>query len=156
MISDLSKMKTNRLGWTLVFLFCLASVMLWAFMQPLSSRFINFSSTMTSLGQLSALVGTILLCITFILSTRLRFIERLFGGLDKVYIAHHIIGTLSFLLLLFHPLFLALKFAVISASAALHFLLPSSDIALNAGIFSLTAMILFLMFTFFIKLNYQK
>ncbi len=150
------KMTSNKTGWTLVFLFSLISVLIWTFMQSLSTRFVNISVTMTSLGQLTALVGTILLCITFILSTRLRAIERAFGGLDKVYVAHHIIGTVSFLLLLFHPLFLAIKFAMISASTALHFLIPSSDIALNAGIFSLTAMILFLLFTFFIKLNYQK
>jgi len=149
-------MKKFSLGWTIITLLSLLPIVFWILMLPLANRFSSFATTMLSLGQLTALVGTVLLGITFLLNTRLRFLEKLFGGLDKVYFAHHLLGTISFLLLLFHPLFLALKFVVVSASSALSFLLPGSSFEINFGIFSLLTMILALLFTFLIKLKYQK
>lgn len=149
-------MKNKKIGWVLCVLLALIPAVIWGFMQSLSLRFSSFAASMISLGQLTGLVGTIFLCLTFVLSIRQRLLEDLFGGLDRVYIAHHIFGTLAFLLLLFHPIFLALKFLVFSASAALGFLLPGSNFSINFGIFSLVSMILFLLFTFFIKLRYDR
>jgi len=143
------------LGWLLIILLSLFPVLIWIAMHPVSERFANASSSFTSIGQLSALIGAVLLGITFLFNTRLKFLENIFGGLDKVYIAHHILGTVSFLFLLFHPIFLALKFATFSASSALSFLLPGQNLAINFGIFALTSMILLLFLTFFINMKYN-
>jgi predicted ferric reductase len=48
------------------------------------------------------------MCWTLILSTRVRFIENYFGGMDKVYQIHKRIGRWAFYIILFHPLFLAM------------------------------------------------
>jgi predicted ferric reductase len=44
------------------------------------------------------------MCWSVILSTRLRAIEDLFGGMDKVYQVHKRIGRLAFLIIIAHPL----------------------------------------------------
>jgi predicted ferric reductase len=149
-------MRNIRLGWPAVFFFSLIPILIWGSMQPLSTRFVNISVSMTSIGQLTALIGTVLLGITFFLSTRLKSVEDSFGGLDKVYKTHHILGTFSFLMLLFHPIFLAVKYAALSPNSAIAFLLPGSNFAVNFGIFALVSMILFLLFTFLISLKYDK
>jgi hypothetical protein len=53
----------------------------------------------------------ILMCWAFILATRFRWVERLFGGLDKVYKAHRHIGESAFFLIFLHPVFLAVAHA---------------------------------------------
>ena len=55
----------------------------------------------------ASLTATTLMCIAVILSARWRFMERFFGGLDKVYQIHKRIGRWSFFIILLHPLFLA-------------------------------------------------
>jgi predicted ferric reductase len=149
-------MGNTKIIWVIITFFCLIPVQIWSLMQPVSTRFINTAATMTSLGQLSALIGTVLLSLTFFLSIRAKFIEKLFGELCKVYDTHHIIGTFSFLLLLFHPIFLAIKYATFSISSAVSFITPGTNWAINFGIFSIVLMILFLLFTFFINLKYEK
>lgn len=140
----------------MIVFFSLLPVEIWALMQPISTRFINFGVSMTSVGQLAALMGIVMLGITFLLNTRARIIESIFGGLDRAYKAHHLLGTFSFLFLLFHPIFLAVEFATFSINSALRFFIPGGNLAINAGIFSLLSMILFLIFTFFINLKYHK
>ncbi len=60
------------------------------------------------LAKVGSLGATLLMCWAFILATRFRLVELLFGGLDKVYKAHRRVGEAAFLLIVLHPLFLAL------------------------------------------------
>jgi len=55
----------------------------------------------------ASLAATMLMCMTVILSARWRFLERFFGGLDKVYQIHKRIGRWAFFIILLHPFFLA-------------------------------------------------
>jgi len=55
----------------------------------------------------SSLMATVLMCWCIVLSTRLRWIEDYFGGLDKVYQIHKRLGKWSFYVILAHPVFLA-------------------------------------------------
>jgi predicted ferric reductase len=142
---------SRKLGWFIIIVFALIPTLIWCLIQPISSRFLNISVTTTSIGQLAALIG-----ITFFLNTRLKFIENAFGGLDKVYKTHHLLGTISFLLLLSHPLFLAVKYTMFSLNSLLSFLFFGLNLATDFGEFALLAMILSLTFTFFINLKYDK
>lgn len=148
--------RRNNFGLWIVALLCLVPIIIWILMQPLNSRFSGFAASMTSFGELTALVGSVLLGISFILSTRIRFLGKLFGGLDKIYRTHHLVGALSFSLLVLHPLFLAIKFWTFSASAAISFLIPNGDLTINLGIFALLVMISALVFTFLVRLKYER
>jgi predicted ferric reductase len=145
----------QKLGWMLVGILCLAPLGFWYAMRPLGLRFYDESSILRSLGQIFGLLGMTVFIINIILSARIRFIEAFFGGIDKAYKAHHLLGGISFLLLLFHPLVLAFKLAGVSFKAAALFLLPGSDNAINFGIVALALFIVLLSVTYFIKLRYH-
>jgi predicted ferric reductase len=73
-----------------------------------------------------------------------------------MYKIHHKFGVFSFLFLLAHPLFLALKYLIlISAESAAMFLLPDSDWPKNLGIISLLLMIVLIVVTMFSAFRYQ-
>jgi predicted ferric reductase len=141
-------------GWSSAIILAILPLIYLILIDP--NRFSSAVLALNSLGKMSALCGAILFSITLMLQTRIVAIEKLFGGLDKAYKAHHILGSTSFLLLLFHPLFLAAMYGLTSMKSGALFLLPGGTIAINFGIYALVAMILFLIFTFFVSLSYEK
>ncbi|MGM0867593.1 MAG: ferredoxin reductase family protein [Bacillota bacterium] len=56
------------------------------------------------LGEIIGSTMMLMMAITLLLSTRFRFIEPLFGGLDKMYLSHRNAGVTAFLLLILHYL----------------------------------------------------
>lgn len=135
---------------------CVASIipmMLWWWhVSPVRT----FSVAMNYIGRASALLGMAMLSVAMILSARLRWFDRMFYGIGNAYIAHHWFGIGGFLLVLFHPLFLAS--AVIGSSprsAALLFLPTGENLARTFGIFSLFLLIVLLGITFFARFRYQ-
>lgn len=152
MISFLRK----KAGWLTILLLALLPVLRWIAIAPLNYRFFDLSATMTSFGQITGLAGMAMFSISLILSARLKFLDKYFYGLDKVYKYHHAIGAFSFSLLLFHPLFLVFRYIQFSLRDAALFFLPSSDLARNFGIVSLFFMIILMVLTFYIRLKYQS
>ena len=61
------------------------------------------------LAKLGSMGTTILMCWALVLAARLHIVERLFGGMDKVYKAHHKFGAAALYLIFLHPIFLALN-----------------------------------------------
>jgi predicted ferric reductase len=78
----------------------------------------------------------ILMCWAFILATRFSWIERLFGGLDKVYKAHRHIGETAFFLIFLHPVFLAVAHAD-TVSSFFRYLWFSENWLRNTGLIAL-------------------
>jgi predicted ferric reductase len=155
----------SKLGWPLVIVLSVIPAILWALSSPsILGRFIatdgdlqmTYRFTMTSIGQLLGLVGMGMFAVNFVLATRAKWLEDLFGGMNKVYIAHHILGGIAFVLLLFHPLFLSLRYLVFDSglSIAANLFLFSKDPAINFGIIGLGLMQIFLILTFFVNLPY--
>jgi len=140
---------------------------------------------MLSLGRVTGLVGLVLYALNLVYSTRLRFLEQLFGGLNRVYIAHHILGGLALILLSFHPVLLSMRYITkISLTSpflkgsfhqAALLLLPNGLTPVNAlfntrldnhaivleqwallfGIIAFWGMVVLLLVTFFIKIPYR-
>lgn len=106
------------------------------------------------LSRLLSLSGTTLLVISFLLSARWHFVEDWFGGLDKVYKIHHLLGGISFVLLLHHPVFLVLD-VLPDISFAWKYLWLSNLLPYNWGVLSLYFMMLMLIFTLLINLPYS-
>jgi predicted ferric reductase len=107
-----------------------------------------------SLSQIFSLIGLMYMMISLVLSTRKRFIEDFIGGLDKAYEMHHLVGSLAFVLLVNHPLLLAVK-ALPHASAASQYVLIGSFLPYNLGVIAIYLMILAFVFMIFIKLPYH-
>lgn len=128
---------------------CLIPLLIWGLALPIQIRFANLSSILTSVGQITGITGLVLCSISLILSSRVGALEGLFGGLNKVYTAHHVIGGTAFLLLMVHPVFVAAAFLPVSPRLALAQLLPSANWAVNLGISALLILMGLLIITYF-------
>lgn len=129
---------------------------MWLAMVPISDRIGNSYVTLTSLGRLSGIIAIVLFCFNLMLTTRLRFIESLFGGLNKMFIAHHIIGGSAICFALLHSLALILRMTSVSFKQAALLGLPfTTDWPTTFGVIGLWGFIVLMVLTFYIKLPYR-
>lgn len=145
----------KNLSLYIILILALTPVLIWAFLEPLSLRFFDLNSTMTSLGQISGLIGLALFSINLIISSRLKIIDKAFWGIDKAYLFHEWIGAIAFSLILFHPLFLVVKYLTISLVNAALFFIPGQNLANTFGIVALLLFVVLIGITFYIKIKYQ-
>lgn len=103
--------------------------------------------------QVTGLLGTMCLAWSFVLATRNRLLERWLGGLDNVYKVHHIVGGLSLVLLLQHPIFLLIR-GLPQNLLKLYFI-PGMRLDYTLGQLGLYLMLILLVLTFYIPLPYR-
>jgi predicted ferric reductase len=148
------KLTLANFGYKLIAFFVLVLLVFWIFASPLAPRFSNLYHTLTSFGQVSGLLGLLLLCFVIILNSRLPILERFFGGMNRVYIAHHNLGGIAFILIMLHPVFLTGKYLTISTQTAAMFLVPGKEIFLTLGIIAFLLLSFLLVLTFYLKPAY--
>lgn len=140
-----------RLGWVLLLALILAiPTMSWF----LNAQFAEASGSsfmvLKLIGQITGIIGAQLFAFSLILSGRLHFVEKLFGGLDKLYVIHHQVGVISFTLLLIHPLVLAGRYVTQSLEDVASFLSPFGNTTpITLGILSVLVMLLLIGLTFY-------
>ena len=78
----------------------LVPLVLWAATAPLETRFAGRFQTLTSIALLLAYAGTAAFALNLVLGARLRAVEALFGGLERMYRAHRVNGELALALLI--------------------------------------------------------
>lgn len=142
-------------GWLLVWILSLIPVVLWLYAPTPLPRFSNPTITLSNIGQILGLVGFSLFGVNLLLSARLRWMEKLFHGLNNVYRRHGQIGQTALVMMLFHPLFLLAKYTGGSWRAAALFLLPSSNWPQNFGWLALTSMIILIVLTLYLRPKYN-
>lgn len=102
-------------------------------------------------------MGFILYAISLVLSTRMAWIEDIFGGLDKVYQTHHTIGKIAFFLILYHPIALAARWIPEDVVKALQYVLPTHRrLSIDLGSWALLGFLLLMLVTLVIKIPYDK
>jgi predicted ferric reductase len=147
-------MKLNRLGWPLVVILSLIPALLWL-ISPYADKAVTSPKTLLfAIGQVTALVGTVMCAITLILSARLHAFEKIFPGLNKVYERHNLLGQIGFVLLIIHPLSLLPSYAK-TLQEAVDFLTLSQNLAINLGIISLGIMIVLIVLTLYLRPKYN-
>lgn len=109
--------------------------------------------TWTSAGQIAGTLGLIGLSWSYILAVRHAWLEKLFGGLDKAYKIHAIIGATSFIMVINHPLFFILS--ALPTDTIATYLLPSSSIPYTIGVLALYLLLFLLFMTLFVDLPYK-
>ena len=158
-------------GWVLLWFLTFIPIALWFSDNGFSNFTTSPSTVFLSLGKLAGLAGLVLYAINLLLAARTRWMESFFGGLNRVYIAHHLTGGIALILLCFHPLFLAVRYIDVHIASsvidAAKFLWPRSfatdqtvvvfqdAVAINAGIIAFLGMVVLLVITFFINLPYR-
>lgn len=142
-------------GWVVLIVLSLLPVyFLFAFGRG-GSEIYDYGSLTHTLGEVFGLVGMTMFALTFVLSTRIKWIEDIFGGLDKVYIAHGILGGTALITILAHPIFLVLKFVPKDFATAAVYLLPSAYWSVNFGIIALLGMMFLIGVTLYSKIKYN-
>ncbi len=109
----------------------------------------------------ASLTATVLMCVSIVLSTRIRAVEDYFGGMDKVYQVHKRLGRLSFFLILLHPLFLAADRLpdIVRFLGAMWFQRPAGERYLwgqNVGVAALLGFAALIAVTLWIKIPYHR
>lgn len=121
--------------------------------------FSGTSTILNALGRLTGIAGLGLMLVAAIFSVRIPGVDRVFGGLTSLWRTHHLMGGVSFLLLMAHPLLLALAGAEVSIATAVTVLFPAAGgVATWLGWGALLLMMVFLApsFAFFGPPRYQR
>jgi len=161
----------RHVGWILIWIFCLIPVIALLFIRPIGTNYNSWYNIFANLGRILGIVGFVLYAINMLLAIRKRWLEHLFGGLNRVYIAHHVAGGIALAFLVFHPLFLAIRYlevgSLVSLQDAAHQLMPrgadmsgafpmiQESLTLDAGIIAFWGMVVLLIITFFVRLPYR-
>lgn len=146
----------NKIGPGVIYLLSFLPVTFWVLMKPLDERFFGLTGWLTSLGQLSGLIGLAMISSAMVLMARWQWLEDYFDGLDKMYRSHHFFNSLGFILILFHPLVLAGKFLIFSTQSAALFLLPDVFWPKTVGLAALLGLTIFLILSIFSeRISYQ-
>jgi predicted ferric reductase len=105
----------------------------------------------TSTGFYALLLGWL----NFVTATRWRWVERLFGGLDRVYRVHGLLGRWAFVLLWLHLLLLSLQ-ALPDSGLLATYLVPGLDLSYTLGVLAVAGFSGLIALTLWIRLNYQR
>ena len=134
----------------------IAAALIITFLLFLNSQSVPLSSQpfFYVLARLAALLGITSLCFVFMLSSRHPVLEDLFGGLDRIYRLHHLAGTLTFSLLVLHPLSLAVDLFPDPLSPGIFFI-PGQILSYDLGIFAFYLLFILLFITLYIRLRYH-
>jgi predicted ferric reductase len=134
---------------------CAVPLALWGGSISLDSRFDGRYATLTSLAVLAAYAGTAAFALNLVLGARLRPVEALFGGLERMYDAHRVNGQIAFALLLGHVVLILASRATISTSSALDLLQPGAGWTVFAGVLAFAGMTAAIVLTLFARLGHE-
>jgi predicted ferric reductase len=92
----------HRLGNFTVIVLVIATIMVWLVFPPTNNGAENF--VRAYVGEILGSLLIVLMSCSLFLSTRPKWVEPFFGGLDKMYLTHRRISTSAFLLMFVHLL----------------------------------------------------
>jgi predicted ferric reductase/mono/diheme cytochrome c family protein len=130
-------------------------LVLWARSEPLDQRFTGQYATLTSFAVMCAFAGTSAFALNLVIGARLRPVETLFGGLDRMYRVHRLNGELAFALLLAHVALILASRATISITTALDLLGPGAGWTVFAGVLAFGALTTAIVLTLFVRLGHE-
>lgn len=131
-------------------------LLMWAVAAPLGPRFAGTAQSLTSVGTLLALAGVSSFALNLVLGGRIKILESVFGGLDKLYGVHRINGRVAFLLLFGHGVAMAAAQVASSGAAGLRFLLPAGgNWTVTFGLIAIVLMTVTITLTLYVRLGHE-
>src|SRR6478752_383395 len=134
---------------------CAIPLVLWALAAPVGPRFSSSTLALTSAGVLCAFAGTSAFALNLVLGGRIRFVESLFGGLDRMYRVHRQNGQIAFALLAMHAFLIFAGRVTISVSSGFDLVTPRAGRTVFVGFLALTLMGICLVLTLFVRLGQE-
>lgn len=146
----------HRLGHITIYtLGIIIPLILWYLKVNPKFLFIDTGSTLNTLAKMAGIAGVSLFAINILLSGRYHLLDRLFNGLDKVYLAHVRTGKIAFTLLLTHVVLIYAGLWNISFDTFKQFITNRSDWAINYGVLGFSGLFIIVVITLSAKLPYQ-
>lgn len=108
-----------------------------------------------TLAKVGAFGGMAMFALSLILSGRYSWYDKLFGGLDKMYIAHRFLGTFSLVLLFIHPVSLSILRLDDGFSEGISLWFKVSDFGVWLGSIALYLMIAIVLWSIFGRSKYE-
>ncbi|OGC76134.1 hypothetical protein A2619_02130 [candidate division WWE3 bacterium RIFOXYD1_FULL_39_9] len=139
-------------GYIIIAVLGTITAFLWLLSKPQLSFITDYP--LLALSQICGLIGCVLMATALLLSTRITFVEDLFGGLDKVYRIHHLIGVFAFSLILMHPTAMIIQ-SLPNVQFALIYAIPGPYLIHNFGILAIYSLIIPFIFILLIKIPYN-
>ncbi len=136
-------------GAILMMLICSVTLVVWVVQGSESLR-----SIITVLAKTFAFLAISFLSINFLTSTRWSFLENLFGGLDRQYKVHKVVGRLTLFFIIFHIAFLTIR-AFPAGSYILTLYVPGLNFPNTLGIISLMVLLVLLSLTLHMRISYS-
>ncbi len=139
----------KSVGTALIMVICSATLVVWIAQGSESMR-----SIIVVLAKAFAFLAITFLSLNFITSVRWSVLESLFGGLDKQYKVHKLVGKLTFFFIIFHLAFLTVR-AIPAWSSVFSLYVPGLHIPSTWGIVSLVALFVLLALTLHKRITYS-
>lgn len=110
----------------------------------------------STLGKLTGLIGLSAFSFSLLLASRFVWLDKLFSGLPRVLNIHRWLGVISFVFIIFHPLFLAAGLLPFSAYSAFSVFLYWTDAAYLFGYIAFLIFMFLILMTFFWRMRYER
>lgn len=140
-------MSRNRLQYrylaTSILLLALFPIIPWLLLEPLGTRYSSSEALLTSLGQITALVGTVLFALLLLLRSN-GLIERV--GIEQSEAINRMRNNgevVALLLLVSHPLLMIVHLLPHTPSAAILYFIPGTNWMIDFGLYALLLLIAF-------------
>jgi predicted ferric reductase len=153
----MNRLIKDRANYLLIILFAIIPLVLWLMGDGKQLDFSDFYFSVTTLAKAFGILGICFFASNLILSGRYKFLDRLFGGLDRVYRIHRLGGYYTLSFLTFHALGMHLRMLQFSFTEMINFLFFFSDKSLNYGRISYLGLIVIVGITLFMsgKMKYE-
>ena len=133
---------------------CGIPILLWAAI-PVPGRFATAQAAVASLGTLAGLAAFATFATNLMLGSRLGPLDRLFGGLDKLFVYHRRIGLIAFALVAVHAGLMLASQALISWSALAGLFVPSHGYVYIVGAIAFCGLAAGVVVTLFARIDHE-
>ncbi|MEQ1772527.1 MAG: ferric reductase-like transmembrane domain-containing protein [Burkholderiales bacterium] len=149
--------KTGAAAWLPAFVAVAIAIPLWLIDWPVLAQPAGLQGLLRGLGILTGVAGAALWVVSLVLMLRFPAFDRRFGGIERQYFAHHLTGTLAYLMLLAHPVLLVAAAWVATPAAAAALATPwAQPVSIVAGWLALIGLMVMMFATFFSGLPYAR
>ncbi len=153
------KILKNKRGQILFYvLFVVIPLSLWTFFSNLdtASLFSGYRTTALTIGKLMGITGICFFSGNLLLSGRYKLVDKLFGGLDKVYLFHRQTGKNTFYLLTVHMLAMTAAYSEPTFQSAIAFIFDYTNTPIVWGKLAYTGLLIIICITLFVKIKYER
>ena len=145
----LKRQQLISLGSLLSIILVFSPVIIWLMYMPSSLK-----NPLIGLAKFNAFMAISTLSINFFISARLKALEYLFNGLDRMYRVHKVIGRSSLFFMLLHPLFLIIA-SNKNTEELIQFVVPVGSIDVSAGVIAVYVFLLLICLTVAVRIPYH-